>query len=133
MFVREPDSYSRFADFFGDSKISFRNFTEHLQHIAAASTQDAQKTVAMDRCLMPNDRQSRNLPCGCGLSGRYELIHGSYAQQHHRLRTDSRAPTTTIHGLQRSIVENRSQNERTVRARIWLVDRVVFDDLTMQD
>jgi len=26
---------SRFADFSGDSKISFRNFTEHLRHIAA--------------------------------------------------------------------------------------------------
>jgi len=30
---------------------------------------------------MPNNRQSRNLPCGFDLSGRYELNHGSYAQE----------------------------------------------------
>jgi hypothetical protein len=78
----EADSatyYSRFADFSGDSKIPFHNFTEHLRHIAAISARDAQKTVVTDRRLMPNNRPSSNLPCGCDLSGRYELIHGPYA------------------------------------------------------
>ena len=112
--INRRSFHSRFVHFQGRFRDSVSQLYRVFALLSCGRSRDAQKTMSIDRHCMPCDRKSRNLPCSSAPVRRVQTQSWFLCAATSCLHTRCGVLRAAIYCHQRSILENRSQNERTV-------------------